>query len=291
MVFHCVPIMQINTGSPLEHHWVLASANVVPVASQCTCVSSALSMWSVQWYPSVRTQSGLEVIRSGHFPAWPLCIQLVWWELFELNWFHLTCNPKYSKPIMVLISNACTEWCWSTHMCEEQTWYPLQSSKLQVKAEYTVAKGVFTSCCWKWVRWAKLFWQSLSRVTISIGHNLSKLICSWITKMLCAAGVLSWQFRFHDLQAIFSLSKVACWELSRNRFFKLRDWLILGAFGISWDHPCYKRGKWRSLRFWSAVYLNSPDPCSRVQLLLRLTTLPSCCLALRSGPEQERQAV
>ena len=32
---------------------------------------------------------------------------------------------------------ACTEYCWSTHMCEEQNWHPLQSSKLQVKAEYT----------------------------------------------------------------------------------------------------------------------------------------------------------
>ena len=69
VVFQCVPIMQINTGSPLEHHWVLASASVVPVASQCTCGSSGLPVWSVQWYPSVLTESGLEVIRSGHFPA------------------------------------------------------------------------------------------------------------------------------------------------------------------------------------------------------------------------------
>ena len=30
-------------------------------------------------------------------------------ELFELNWFNLTCNPKYTKTIMVLISKACTE--------------------------------------------------------------------------------------------------------------------------------------------------------------------------------------
>ena len=42
VVFQCVPIMQINTGSPLEHHWVLASASVVPVASQCTCGSSGV---------------------------------------------------------------------------------------------------------------------------------------------------------------------------------------------------------------------------------------------------------
>ena len=51
VVFQCVPIMQINTGSPLEHHWVLASASVVPVASQCTCGSSGLPVRSVQWYP------------------------------------------------------------------------------------------------------------------------------------------------------------------------------------------------------------------------------------------------
>ena len=118
VVFQCVPIMQINTGSPLEHHWVLASASAVPVASQCTCGSSGLPVWSVQWYPSVVTESGLGVIRSGHFPACdPLCTQLVWWELFELNWFHLSCNPKYTYTIMVLISKACTEWCWSTHTC------------------------------------------------------------------------------------------------------------------------------------------------------------------------------
>ena len=96
--------MKINTGLPLEHHWVLTSASVVPVASQCTCGSSGLPVSSVQWYPSVLTESGLEVIRSGHFPACdPLCIQLVWWELFARNWFHLTCNPKYTKTIMALI--------------------------------------------------------------------------------------------------------------------------------------------------------------------------------------------
>ena len=69
VVFQCVPIMQINTGSPLRHHWVLASASVVPVASQCTCGSSGLPGWSFQWYPSVLTESDLEVIRSSHFPA------------------------------------------------------------------------------------------------------------------------------------------------------------------------------------------------------------------------------
>ena len=46
VVFQCVPIMQINIGSPLGHHWVLASASVVPVASQCTCGSSGLPVCS-----------------------------------------------------------------------------------------------------------------------------------------------------------------------------------------------------------------------------------------------------
>ena len=46
VVFQCVPIMQINTGSPPGHHWVLASASVVPVASQCTCGSSGLPVCS-----------------------------------------------------------------------------------------------------------------------------------------------------------------------------------------------------------------------------------------------------
>ena len=46
VVFRCVPIMQNNTGSPLGYHWVLASASVVPVASQCTCGSSGLPVYS-----------------------------------------------------------------------------------------------------------------------------------------------------------------------------------------------------------------------------------------------------
>ena len=46
VVFQCVPIMQINTGSPPGHHWVQASASVVPVASQCTCGSSGLPVCS-----------------------------------------------------------------------------------------------------------------------------------------------------------------------------------------------------------------------------------------------------
>ena len=85
VVFQCVPIMQINTGSPLGQHWVLA------MASQWTCDSSGLPMWSVHWYPSVLALCALEVIRSGHFPACnPLCIPtgtviVVWAKLISFD--------------------------------------------------------------------------------------------------------------------------------------------------------------------------------------------------------------
>ena len=46
VVFQCVPIMQINTGMPLGQPWVLASASVVPLSSQCTCGSSGLPVCS-----------------------------------------------------------------------------------------------------------------------------------------------------------------------------------------------------------------------------------------------------
>ena len=119
VVFQCVPIMQITTGLPLGHHWVLASASVVPVASQCTRGSSGLPVcsnytndefWITTGRPlgdriSQRRSSVVcplvyqctdsiwfGVIRSGHFLACnPLCMQLVWRELFELGWFHLNC--------------------------------------------------------------------------------------------------------------------------------------------------------------------------------------------------------
>ena len=134
VVFQCVPIKQINTGSPLEHHWVLASASVVPVASQCTCGSSGLPVWSVQWYPSVLRESGLGVIRSGYFPACdPLCIQLVWWELFGLNWFHWTCNPKYRKTIIVLISKTCRVMLKYYHV--------LRAERASIAEQQTQSKG------------------------------------------------------------------------------------------------------------------------------------------------------
>ena len=42
----CVPVMQINTGLPQEHHWVIASASVVQWYPKCTCGSSSLPVCS-----------------------------------------------------------------------------------------------------------------------------------------------------------------------------------------------------------------------------------------------------
>ena len=83
MVFQCVPIMQINTGLPLEDHWAIASASVIPVVSQCTEISR------------------LEVISSDYFPSCnPLCIQLVWRELFALSRFHLYYNDAHIQGML-----------------------------------------------------------------------------------------------------------------------------------------------------------------------------------------------
>ena len=118
-------VMQLTTGLPPECHWLLALASVVLVASQCTCGSndppvrfsyanelinatgrrlgdvnqcgsSVACLVVSQCTDSICF--GSEVSRSGHFSAFhPLCIQLVWRELFEVGLFHLNCNPKTQK--------------------------------------------------------------------------------------------------------------------------------------------------------------------------------------------------
>ena len=60
-------------------------------------------------------------------------VRIVWVKLISFDLQH----QIHKKTIMVLISKACTEWCWTTHMFSQQNWYPLQSSKLQVKPEYS----------------------------------------------------------------------------------------------------------------------------------------------------------
>ena len=59
-------------------------------------------------------------------------VRVVWAKLISFDLqaqIHKNYNSAHNK--------ARTEWCWSTHMCQGQNWYPLQSSKLQLKAEFT----------------------------------------------------------------------------------------------------------------------------------------------------------
>ena len=80
VVFQCVPIMQINTGLPLEHHWVLASASVVPMAFQCTCGSKK------QIIGFYENATGLTIIEYCHdvyrlpdsIPVWKMCTPCHW---------------------------------------------------------------------------------------------------------------------------------------------------------------------------------------------------------------------
>ena len=79
-------------------------------------------------------------------------IQLVWRWLFELNWFHMHCNLKYTKTIVVLIPRACTEWCWSTHTLKSRTgmhhWRAINSKwKLNLQRPVHLLPGGAPSSC------------------------------------------------------------------------------------------------------------------------------------------------
>ena len=165
VVFQCVPIMQINTGSPLGHHWVLASASVVPVAFQCTCGSSGLpvcSNYANEHWIATGLPLGASISQAGSsdipvylwlqwsssvvYPVVSQCTDRIWFgghkvrslpsmqatmcttDMVRVVWvkrISFDLQPQIHKTIMVLISKACTEWCWSTHMCWEPNWYPL----------------------------------------------------------------------------------------------------------------------------------------------------------------------
>ena len=125
----------------------------------------------------VSQSTGLEVIRSCHFPACnPLCIQRVWREVFELSWFHLYCDPKYTKTIIVIILKAYTEWCWSTHRFEEQNWCALENSKLQVKSE-------FTETCPR---------AASSATILSFQTGMSATLLNYMCLSVCAIISLQW---------------------------------------------------------------------------------------------------
>ena len=64
LVFQCVPIMQINTGSPLGHLRVLASSSMVPAVCQCTCGSSGppvCSMYTNYHWVATGTPLGVSI--------------------------------------------------------------------------------------------------------------------------------------------------------------------------------------------------------------------------------------
>ena len=157
VVFQCVPIMQINNGSPLGHHWVLASASVVPVASQCTCGSSGLpvcSNYADQHWIATETPLGASISQCGSSgipvylwlqwssivvcPVVSQCTDRIWFGGHEVRlltsmrpfmyttgmmrvvWAKLISfdlQPHIHKNYNGAHIMACTKWCWSTHMC------------------------------------------------------------------------------------------------------------------------------------------------------------------------------
>ena len=82
--------MQINPGLPLGYHWVLASASVIPVASQCTCSSSGLPVCSnysnQHWIATGRPLgNGIsQCCSSAVCPVVSQCTESVW---FRGHWF------------------------------------------------------------------------------------------------------------------------------------------------------------------------------------------------------------
>ena len=157
--------MQINPELPLGHHWVLASANVVPTACQCTCGSSGLlvcsnyvnyDLWIAAGKPlgdSFR-QCGSSVVCPvvskcndriwfGGHSVRPLpnmqplmyttsIARVVWVKLisFELQpQIHKNYNGAHTQSMhCVMLTNS---------PVLGAGWYPLQGSKLQVKSEFT----------------------------------------------------------------------------------------------------------------------------------------------------------
>ena len=68
-------------------------------------------------------------------------------ELLDLCWFHLNCKPKCTNTIMVRITEACTEWCWSIPTFEEQNLYALQRRKTSKKKVEFAETCQFATWC------------------------------------------------------------------------------------------------------------------------------------------------
>ena len=77
VVFQCVPIMQINTGLPLEDHWAIASASMVPVKS----VQWSLNVESVCLGYWVRSLPSMKSLMYTTGMARVVCAKLISFEL------------------------------------------------------------------------------------------------------------------------------------------------------------------------------------------------------------------
>ena len=74
-----------------------------------------------------------------------LCIQLVWLKLFELCLFHLNCNLKYTKTIMVLKLKAFIRRSKNTHL-KSRTGMHCGTVNSEKKAEFTPTHPHATRC-------------------------------------------------------------------------------------------------------------------------------------------------
>ena len=126
----------------LDHHWNTTgcyhkpvwfqghpSVLLGPVVFQCGLSSGIL----VYWQNLVWRSLGQVISQHATF----LCIQLVWWELFELNWFHLTCNTKYTKTIRCTYQMHAQSDVEVLTCVESTTGIHCRAVNSQVKAEFT----------------------------------------------------------------------------------------------------------------------------------------------------------
>ena len=96
-LFQCGQIMQINTGLSLGHHWLIASASVVPLSAECTCCSNGIPVCSnyanKRWIVTERPPGDVSAsvvqysLLSGIPVYWP---NLVWGSLGQVFSLHAT---------------------------------------------------------------------------------------------------------------------------------------------------------------------------------------------------------
>ena len=144
---------------------------------------------------------------------------------------------------MVLISNACREWCWSTHTFEEQDWYALESSKLQVKkAEFTETCPLVVFCL------VILLFQTGMDTTLPTyiclgpcGWTVIKSL-QWCSSVGCNSqsppvafqcGAVSTKY-FHWCSSVPNIRSVAQWYPSVNQWYSNGITVYTGPASVHW---------------------------------------------------------